>query len=172
MYHIETRACISCFDAVVWCMDRPCRYTHGGPPCAPSRSRTARARGPAHSRARGARDLDLDARTRRSFSVSLSLAFARAGFTRFVPFHVISFVPGGGGRSPNGCARISLARGDDEDEDADDAFVRVSSLVWIVVSRRDARALENIETEEDDDAGWRRRGRFSIRPERVTDVRG
>ena len=105
-------------------------------------------------------------------SLSLSLAFARAGFTRFVSFHVISFVPGGGGRSPNGCARTSLARGDDEDEDADDAFVRVSSLVWIVVSRLDARALENIETEEDDDAGWRRRGRFSIRPERVTDVRG
>ena len=105
-------------------------------------------------------------------SLSLSLAFARAGFTRFVSFHVISFVPGGGGRSPNGCARTSLARGDDEDEDADDAFVRVSSLVWIVVSRLDARALENIETEEDDDAGWRRRGRFSVRPERVTDVRG
>ena len=105
-------------------------------------------------------------------SLSLSLAFARAGFTRFVSFHVISVVPGGGGRSPNGCARTSLARGDDEDEDADDAFVRVSSLVWIVVSRLDARALENIETEEDDDAGWRRRGRFSIRPERVTDVRG
>ena len=107
-------------------------------------------------------------------SLSLSLAFARAGFTRFVSFHVISFVPGGGGRSPNGCARTSLARGDDEDEDADDAFVRVSSLVWIVVSRRDARALENIETEEDDDddAGRRRRGRFSIRPERVADVRG
>ena len=106
-------------------------------------------------------------------SLSLSLAFARAGFTRFVSFHVISFVPGGGGRSPNGCARTSLARGDDEDEDADDAFVRVSSLVWIVVSRLDARALENIETEEDDDdAGRRRRGRFSIRPERVTDVRG
>ena len=93
-------------------------------------------------------------------SLSLSLAFARAGFTRFVSFHVISFVPGGGGRSPNGCARTSLARGDDEDEDADDAFVRVSSLVWIVVSRRDARALEDIETEEKDDdaAGRRRRG--------------
>ena len=128
------------------------------------------------SLSRGARDLDLDARTRRSFSVSLSLAFARAGFTRFVSFHVISFVPGGGGRSPNGCARISLARGDDEDEDADDAFVRVSSLVWIVVSRRDARALdedeEDIETEDDAAAGRRRRGRFSIRPERVADVRG
>ena len=112
----------------------------------------------------------------RSLSLSLSRSHARDSRVsfRFVPFHVISFVPGGGGRSPNGCARISLARGDDEDEDADDAFVRVSSLVWIVVSRRDARALENIETEEedDDDAGRRRRGRFSIRPERVTDVRG
>ena len=106
-------------------------------------------------------------------SLSLSLSRSHARDSR-VSFHVISFVPGGGGRSPNGCARTSLARGDDEDEDADDAFVRVSSLVWIVVSRRDARALENIETEEDDDddAGRRRRGRFSIRPERVADVRG
>ena len=124
-----------------------------------------------------ARDLDLDARTRRSFSVSLSRVRTRGIHAfRFVSFHVISFVPGGGGRSPNGCARTSLARGDDadEDEDADDAFVRVSSLVWIVVSRRDARALEDIETEEKDDdaAGRRRRGRFSIRPERVADVRG
>ena len=131
-----------------------------------------RARGPAHSLARAALATSTSTRGRVVRSLSLSLAFARAGFTRFVSFHVISFVPGGGGRSPNGCARTSLARGDDEDEDADDAFVRVSSLVWIVVSRLDARALENIETEEDDDAGWRRRGRFSIRPERVTDVRG
>ena len=135
-----------------------------------SRSRPAPLEAPPLARAALATSTSTRGRVVRS--LSLSLAFARAGFTRFVSFHVISFVPGGGGRSPNGCARTSLARGDDEDEDADDAFVRVSSLVWIVVSRLDARALENIETEEDDDAGWRRRGRFSIRPERVTDVRG
>ena len=134
----------------------------------PPRARSSAPR----TRARAALATSTSTRGRVVRSLSLSLAFARAGFTRFVSFHVISFVPGGGGRSPNGCARTSLARGDDEDEDADDAFVRVSSLVWIVVSRLDARALENIETEEDDDAGWRRRGRFSIRPERVTDVRG
>ena len=139
----------------------------------------ARSRSRALSRARRSRP-----RPRRadaSFVLCLSLSrvrtrgiHARDSRTRFVSFHVISFVPGGGGRSPNGCARTSLARGDDEDEDADDAFVRVSSLVWIVVSRRDARALEDIETEEEDDdaAGRRRRGRFSIRPERVADVRG
>ena len=138
------------------------------PPRARSRSRTL-------SRARRSRP-----RPRRadaSFVLCLSLSRVRTRGIhafRFVSFHVISFVPGGGGRSTNGCARTSLARGDDEDEDADDAFVRVSSLVWIVVSRRDARALENIETEEEDDdaAGRRRRGRFSIRPERVADVRG
>ena len=134
------------------------------PHCARSRSRTlSRAR----SRPRPRR---ADA----SFVLCLSLSrvrtrgiHARDSRTRFVSFHVISFVPGGGGRSPNGCARTSLARGDDADED-------VSSLVWIVVSRRDARALEDIETEEEDDdaAGRRRRGRFSIRPERVADVRG
>ena len=133
----------------------------------------ARSRSRALSRARRSRP-----RPRRadaSFVLCLSLSRVRTRGIRafrFVSFHVISFVPGGGGRSTNGCARTSLARGDDEDEDADDAFVRVSSLVWIVVSRLDARALENIETEEDDDAGRRRRGRFSIRPERVTDVRG
>ena len=129
----------------------------------------ARSRPRALSRARRSRP-----RPRRadaSFVLCLSLSRSHARDSR-VSFHVISFVPGGGGRWTNGCARTSLARGDDEDEDADDAFVRVSSLVWIVVSRLDARALENIETEEDDDAGWRRRGRFSIRPERVTDVRG
>jgi hypothetical protein len=68
----------------------------------------------------------------------------------------------------NGCARTSLARGDD-------AFVRASSFVWLVVSRRDARALdedeEDVETAADAAARGRRRGRFSIRPERVADVR-
>ncbi len=132
----------------------------------------ARSRSRTLSLAR-ARDLDLDARTRRSFSVSLSRSHARDSR---VSFHVISFVPGGGGRWTNGCARTSLARGDDADEDADDAFVRVSSFVWLVVSRRDARALdedeEDIETEDAAAAGRRRRGRFSIRPERVADVRG
>ena len=139
------------------------------PHCARSRSRTLSL-----SRAR---DLDLDARTRRSFSVSLSRVRARGIHAfRFISFHFIAFVPGGGGRWTNGCARTSLARGDDADEDADDAFVRFSSLVWIVVSRRDARALdedeEDIETEAAAAAGRRRRGRFSIRPERVADVRG
>jgi hypothetical protein len=82
------------------------------------------------------------------------------GFTRARThsFHFISFVPGGGGRSVDGYTRTSLARGDDADEDADDAFVRVSSRV---VSRRDARALGEDEDEretDDDEAGRRRRG--------------
>ena len=88
--HRDARVYYRVFDPVVWCMDRPCRYTHGGPPCAPSRSRPARARGPAHSRARGARDLDLDARTRRSFSVSLSRVRTRGIHAfRFVSCHFI-----------------------------------------------------------------------------------
>ncbi len=142
----------------------------------------ARARGPAHSLAR-ARDLDLD-RADASFILCLSLSRSRARDSRAftcVSFHFVSFHCIRPRRRSvertNGCARTSLARGDDADEDADDAFVRVSSFVWLVVSRRDARALdedeEDVETEEDDDAaGGRRRGRFSIRPERVADVRG
>ena len=113
----------------------------------------------------------LDARTRRSFSVSLSRSHAwdSSAHARAHSFH---FIRPRRRRSTNGYARTSLARGDDADEDADDAFVRVSSLV---VSRRDARALGEDEDEretDDDAAGRRRRGRFSIRPERIADVRG
>ena len=173
MYHIYTRACLSCFDPVVWCMDRPCRYTHGGPLCTTRSAVSSRA---SHSRAReGAHALATSTSTRAHVVRSLSLSrvrtrgiHARTRAFLFFSFHSAAAV----GRSANGYARTSLARDDDADEDADDAFVRVSSRV---VSRRDARALGEDEDEretDDDAAGRRRRGRFSIRPERVADVRG
>ena len=127
----------------------------------------ARSRPRALSRARRSRPRPRRADASFVLCLSLSRSHARDSRVsfRFMSFH--SSPAAAVGRRMD--ALGPLSRGDDEDEDADDAFVRVSSLVWIVVSRLDAQR-SNIEMEDDQRVAAARA--TPIHPSAATDVRG